>query len=328
MRIPRERITVPGSVARTGVVPSWVPGALRSERVRVWALMLLVGTCGAVLWSARSVFDSVVPVHRSAREIRQGNTDGRLEAARNLGFITAKDVGVAVPAPAAGLGDADESVAAMAARSLGQTAQVAVRAGDAGAARTVIRALTGALKEPGPCVRAAAAEGLSAAAGAGPIGASTAESLAAAFAGLLGDESEPIRSMAAGALGVVGEHNPVPPPRALIAALEGDRSADVRSEAARSLGRFRTGRDAATLALLRVLEADEPRVRAACVAALGARSPVQGEPRSAEIVPALIGALASREHGRLNSDQPIPTPERSTGLCGMISSSARRGISW
>jgi HEAT repeat protein len=257
--------------------------------------MLLVGTCGAVLWAARSVFDSVAPVHRWAREIRHGNSDGRLEAARNLGSITAKDVGVAVPALVAGLRDEDESVAAMAAQSLAQTAQVAALAGDTGAARTVIRALTGALKERRAGVRAAAVEGLSTAVSAGPLGAGEAEALATALTGLLGDESEETRSMAAGALGAVGEHNPVPPPRALIAALEQDRSADVRAEAARSLGRFRTGRDAATLALLRFVEADEPQVRAACVAALGARSPVQAEPRSAAIVPALIAALASRE---------------------------------
>jgi HEAT repeat protein len=268
---------------------------MRSGRIGVRTLMLLIGTSGAVLWAARIVFDTVAPVHRWAREIRHGNTDGRLEAARNLGSIPAKDVGVAVPALAAGLGDEDESVAAMAARSLGQTAQMAVRTGDAGAARTVIRALTGALKEPRPGVRAAAVGGLSTAAGAGPIGAGTAESLTVALVGLPGDESEETRSMAAGALGPVGEHNPVPPPRALIAALEGDRSAEVRSAAARSLGRFQTGRDAATLALLRGLEPDEPRVRAACDAALGVRSPVPGERRSAEIVPALIGALASRE---------------------------------
>jgi HEAT repeat protein len=257
--------------------------------------MLLVVTCGAVLWAARTVFDSVVPVQRWAREIRHGNTDGRLEAARNLGTVTAKDVGVAVPALAAGLGDEDESVAAMAARSLGQAAQVALRAGDADAARTVIRVLTGALREPRLGVRAAAVAGLSNAAGVSPIEASTAESLAVALTGLLADESEEIRSMAAGALGVVGEHNPVPLPRALIAALQGDRSADVRISAARSLGRFQTGRDAATLALLRALQADEPLVRDACVAALQAASPVRGERRSAEIVSALMEALASRE---------------------------------
>src|SRR5262249_14306069 len=157
-------------------------------------LMLLVGTCGAILWAARSVFDSMVPVHRWAREIRHGNTDGRLEAARNLGSITPKDLEVAVPALAAGLGDEDESVAAMAAQARGQTAEIAVQAGDAGTARTAIRALTGALKEPRPAVRAAAVGGLSTAAGAGPIGASTAESLAVTLAGLLGDESEEIRS--------------------------------------------------------------------------------------------------------------------------------------
>jgi HEAT repeat protein len=157
----------------------------------------------------------------------------------------------------------------------------------------VIRALTDALKEPRSGVRAAAFEGLFTAAGAGPIGASELESLAVALAGLLGNESEETRSLAASALGQVGEHNPVPPPRALIAALEGDCSAGVRSAAAGSLGRFRTGRDGATLALLRGLDADEPQVRAACDAALGSRSPVQGERRSAEIVPALIGALAS-----------------------------------
>jgi HEAT repeat protein len=260
----------------------------------VRTLIVLVVTCALVLWAARIFFDKMAPAQRWAREIRQGNAERRLEAAQNLGYPAAKDVGVALPALAAGLGDDDESVAVAAARSLGQAAQVALRAGDTVAARTVIVALTGALKGPRHGVRAAALEGLCAAAGAGPIGAEEAEALAAALESLLGDESAEIRSRAAGGLGEVGRHNKIPPPRALIAALEGDRSAEVRGAAAAALGRFRTGRDAATLAVLVRLGADEPSVRVACDGALkGLLDPA--ERRSAAIVPALIGALASRE---------------------------------
>ena len=148
-----------------------VLGALRSGRVRVRALMLLVGTCGAVLWAARSVPTPWPPC--TARATRSGRAIPTA-AGKPLGISGSsrrKTSGWRSPPWPPGWGTR-MSRSPPWRPDRWAVAQVAVRAGDAGAARTVIRALTGALKEPRPGVRAAAAEGLSAAAGAGPIGGS------------------------------------------------------------------------------------------------------------------------------------------------------------
>jgi HEAT repeat protein len=268
-----------------------MPGGRLGERT----LMLLIGTIGAVVWAARIILDTAAPAHQWAREIRQGTIDRRQEAALRLRDVAPGELGVAVPALAAALRDDDESVVVAAAESLGQVGQASIRAGDAEAARTAVEALAVALGDQRPGVRTAAVGGLSNAIGAGPLEARSAGAIITALVGLLRDESPEIRSMAAGAFRPVGQHNPIPPPAGLVAALEGDRSAAVRTSAAHSLGQFRAGRDAATLALIRALGADEPQVRAACDEALNNLRLSKGQRRSVALVPALIVALAGRE---------------------------------
>jgi HEAT repeat protein len=268
---------------------------MRSGRLGVRTLMLLIGTSGAVLWAARIILDTAAPVHQWAREIRQGTIDRRQEAALRLRDVAPGELGVAVPALVAALRDDDEAVVVAAAESLGPVRQASIRAGDAGAARTAVEALAAALGDQRPGVRTAAIGGLSNAIAAGPLEARSAGAIITALVGLLDDESPEIRSMAAMAFRPLGQHNQIPPPAGLIAALEGDRSADVRALAAQSLGRFRAGRDVATLALLRALGSDEPQVRAACDEALVNLQLSKGQRRSVALVPALIDALAGHE---------------------------------
>jgi HEAT repeats len=278
-----------------GVIPSRARGPMESGRLGVRTLLLLIGTSGAVLWAARIILDTAAPVQRWAREVRQGGIDRRREAALRLRDVAPGELGVAVPALAAALRDDDEAVVVQAAESLGQAGQASMRAGDGGAARAAVEALAAALGDRRQGVRTAALGGLSNAIGTGPLEARSAGAIITALVGLLRDESPEIRSMAAGAFRPVGQHNPIPPPAGLVAALEGDRSAAVRASAAHSLGQFRAGRDAATLALIRALGADEPQVRAACDEALNNLRFSKGQRGSVALVPALIVALAGRE---------------------------------
>jgi HEAT repeat protein len=280
MRLPGVRFNL-----RRQVGPAGTPA--RSRRVGVRTLMALVATCAAMFWAARIVFDTAAPVNRLAREVVDGAPDERLEAAQTLGGVSAGEAAVAVPALAAALQDDDERVVDAAARSLGQIGVTAAR----GDGRAAVRALAVALTDSRPGVRVAAAVALGTAAAAS---APEVDALAVA----LGDRSVEVRSAAARALGAVGSSHTLFPPEALIAALEADPSDDVRAEAAAALGQFLTGRDAATLALLRALGADVPRVRAACDSALARLRSFRSfakEGRTAAIVPALIEALANRE---------------------------------
>ncbi|MDG3002685.1 HEAT repeat domain-containing protein [Paludisphaera mucosa] len=294
MRFPRLRFAPRRSSAAPASAE--VEAAPPACRDRGWtlslrAMMVLVATCGLVFWSSLAVRDFVNPIQRWSRLVLSGDVEQRREAAAELARPTGPEVPAVVPALIAAVRDADEKVAILAAESLAQAGRTAIRVGDPDSTRQASAGLVAALNDAREVVRMQAALGL-AAFDAGSIRGVDAAACTEALAEALGDRSEAVRLSAAKALGGVGTG--AVGLRALTAALKVDPSRGVREEAAQSLGRYATGCDEATVALLAGLEDDDLRVRNACQSGLHA---IIGDkkPRSAAIVPELTAALGGRE---------------------------------
>jgi HEAT repeat protein len=169
------------------------------------------------------------PVNRMVFALRSGTVEERRVAARELGTATAAEVGQAVPALIAALGDDNEEVAAQAARSLGAFGTTAATA----------------LNQGGLVISAS-------------------EALAQAL-----DDSRPEVHMAAvHSLGLMGSRAGITPPEPLIRTLQDHVSEELRADAATALGQFRTTTLGAIRALFDALVDDAIPVRRACDAAL------------------------------------------------------------
>jgi HEAT repeat protein len=261
--------------------------------------MVLVATCGVLLWVVRVLRDESVPVREWAQQVRDGTLEQRREAVGKLATVEGVGMPVAVEALAAAIRDEEAQVATIAGVYLGMTVQAASRTGNRDAAGAGIRALLDALKDPRPEVRIAAFDGLGVAAPAlGLLEPEVTVSCVDALAAALSDPSAEVRMAAAKAFGPLGTACSIPLPTALVAALEGDASVGVREMAARSLGAFPAQGDLATVALLHALDGDEAAVRKACAEAFRQLETTPGfnkPKRSRAILPELIEALASRE---------------------------------
>jgi HEAT repeat protein len=220
-------------------------GAARADRSRsrlrvdLKTMIVLVACCGAIFWAWRVVLQSV-PVNRMVQALRSGTVEARRMAARDLGMATTEEVGQAIPALIAALGDDDPEVAEQIVRSLGS-------AGVTAAAAPQNSALIVAASE--------------------------------ALARALADDPAEIRVAAARSLGAIGSRAGVTPPDALIRTLRDDPSEPLRAEAAAALGQYRTTSQAAIQALFDALVADAIPVRRACQAALRTQTlvPPQGQ---------------------------------------------------
>src|SRR5262249_21144654 len=114
----------------------------------------------AVFWAWRVVLQSV-PVNRMVYALRSGSAEDRRVAARELGTATAPEVGQAIPALIAALGDVDDEVAAEAARSLGAAGFTAASAlKQTALVFAASAALSGTLPDGRPEVRTAAIHSL------------------------------------------------------------------------------------------------------------------------------------------------------------------------
>jgi HEAT repeat protein len=174
---------------------------------------------------------------------------------------------------------------------LGNVGSLAAKAGtESDALRDAVHGLIGALKDPVPAVRIAAAGALRILAGITPgypsrgagksraaEAAKPAESqpsvvdkpaVVAALVALLDDQDPEVRQAGLFALAPVAPSVLGDPPRAMFAALE-DESATNRAMAIGTLAAFRHGLDPLVQPLLRHLASDEPQVREACSQALG-----------------------------------------------------------
>ncbi|HZW32916.1 MAG TPA: HEAT repeat domain-containing protein [Isosphaeraceae bacterium] len=201
-------------------------------RVNLKTMIALVACCGAVFWAWRVVLQSK-PINRMVFALRSGTAEDRRVAARELGTATAPEVHQAIPALIVALGDADDEVAAQAARSLGTAGATAATAPDLGALIiAATEALSRALSEDRPEVRLAAVH----------------------------------------SLGLLGSRAGVAPPDALVRMLQGHPSEEFRGDAATALGQFHTTNQGAIRALLDALVDDAIPVRRACNTALRQQS--------------------------------------------------------
>ena len=260
-------------------------------------LLVIVVVCGAMVWVAGIVIDGAFPVRYWSRRLRNGDAEQRRAAVEHLKEIEAGQVPAALPALAVALRDLDEKVASATAVALGQASRTALRNGDADSARRAVTALTAALSDARPEVRASAVLGLVFAdEEAGSLGVTAAEARSDALAAILSDDREDrVRSAAAWSLGRVGVGESGL--RALIKALNDDPYVGVRHTAAHSLGGYRSGVGQATLALLDGLRNADSILQSICGGVLTNLHfhESKSKQRSAAIVPRLIHALSDPE---------------------------------
>jgi HEAT repeat protein len=222
-------------------------------------------------WVWQALHETSGHVGRWTRQLRNGAVEDRQEAALELGRFKGGDARAAIPALAAALGDWNEQVVIVAARSLGDAVKATAGNGDPAPEpeRTALLALAAALKDTRPSVRAEVAGVLSYTAGQA-AGADTVAACTQALVQAVGDPSEAVRQNVVRALGRLGDRSSDPLPRALLTALDTDPSVPVRIEAAWALGGFRAAPNVVTEALLRTLRGnDAPEVRATAARAIG-----------------------------------------------------------
>ncbi|WP_337173962.1 HEAT repeat domain-containing protein [Paludisphaera sp.] len=282
--------------------PATGVGRGRAFDLRTVVAVAAVGL--ALYWAVREIRDAMVPAKAWTRQLRDGDADRRVEAARGLG---SDEVGpdlrpTAAEALAAALADPYPEVAANAAQSLAALIRAEP---DAESARSWSEALAAGLRDPRPDVRGATASALTYAASS--PAAQDSRFVSDALASLLDDPDEGLRRIGIAALADwrAGEAGL----RALVKVLDDDPMATTRAAAARALSGYPGHEDEATRALLRGLRSGgDAGVRHACVDALGAHRRGTDGPRwSTALVPDLVAAL---------SDPDRTTRERAAMMLG------------
>ena len=199
---------------------------------------------------------------------------------------------MAIPPLIVALGDEDVQVRSEAAMALGYIGTDGLEAGSLDdMIRRAITSLLGALKDPQPSVRVAAANAL-----ASIISSEKSAGLIDHKAALitltdsLSDRDAAVRYAALGPLGLVAPASGVDPPQELAEALN-DESAGTRASAVVALSNFRRGLDPWIPSLLQMIEKDnDPAVREAFRKSVANIHPPAV---SAAVIPALIAVLRS-----------------------------------
>jgi len=259
-------------------------------RAGLRTVIVLVGCCGVLLWTAHIVWEENRPAKVMIRALESRDPSERVDAIRELEQVGLGDSGIVIPPLIAALGDTKVEVRTAAAITLGTIGSDAVKTGtDRNLARAAISALLGALDDPEPVVRTAATTALGYVAGS--EGSSRLIDLNVVIADLvarLSDRDAEIRLAVLHVLTAVGQASGVDPPKELAAALK-DESAGNRSTAVTALVRFPRGLDPVVPHLFWMMEHDdEPAVRTVCAEAMERVRPPAITPAA---VPALIAAL-------------------------------------
>jgi HEAT repeat protein len=283
-------------------------------------VVVAAGTCVLIaVWLLREPVASQSPAESGVpRALRSGDPGTRTQALRDIAQSGMADCAKSIPAVVEAMSDAEWSVRAEAAQSLGMLGSYAVWAKMSGVAsagsddeplNAASKALLTALANDGDsAVRAAAAGSLGNIAATSPRpptskgaskkggkGSATApvkspvdyNAIVAALITALGDQDDAVRAAAAAAMGAAGPKvSPEPPPQ-LVAALK-DPSAVTRAAAGAALPGFERGLDPILPTLIRLARENDPTVHQACV---GALNKIKKTAISPAAVPALIEGL-------------------------------------
>jgi HEAT repeat protein len=270
------------------------------RRVRGLSSLLLLAIGGAVVYLAWSIhWSRNHPASNAAQRVRQGEAAARLQSIRELERIGPEDPGVALPALAEAMSDAEPGNRAAAIAGVLEVIQhVAPNGSEPEAAEAAILALMGRLEDPQPEIRAKAAEGLGMVVlmwqGAPRVLAL--DRMASAFVALADDPDTRIRALAVRGLGPIGRKMSEDPPPRLVAALD-DPSEEVRTAAARYLAGYRRGLARLLPALAKGVEATRPECRRAYIDILNEIRPKLPDlAPSEDLIPALASALGTRDH--------------------------------
>jgi HEAT repeat protein len=269
------------------------PNKARRFQTGVRTLIVLVASCGVVLWAARYLWESQHPALAAARGLQARSPSERVYAIRELVQTGIGDTGIAIPHLIAALLDPDAEVRVAACEALTPLTYNAVMASSsADTLRSAITALIGSLQDPRPAVRIAAAKALDSIISVkGSAGVIDLEGMFVALTEMLGDRDTEVRIAALDALGSTARKVSVEPPAALAAGLA-DESAGIRTAAIKALACFHRDLDRWIPSIFGVLEREaELRVRNASLQALSQLRPPTYSTRA---LPALITGLSSR----------------------------------
>jgi HEAT repeat protein len=230
----------------------------RQFQTGVRTLIVLVASCGIIIWAARSLWESQHPAYGVALGLHAGNPSERVNAIRLLVQAGLVDTGVAIPPLIAALSDPEPEVRIGACEALAQLVCGAVKPGpSADAVRTASSALIGSLKDPKPDVRSAAFKALDAIVSfTRSAGSIDHERVFVAASEMLEVQDAEVRVAAVGALGSTARKLTNGPPSALRANLA-DESSGVRTAAIKALTCFQRDLDRWIPLLFEALERGE-----------------------------------------------------------------------
>ena len=284
----------------------------------VRSLIVLVATGGALIWSARGLWENQHPAIDAARGLNAKSPSERVDAIGRFAQVGIGDAGLAIPPLLVALKDAQVPVRVAACEALTQLTSEAFIAHSAeDAVRAAVTALIGSLKDPEVEVRIAAARALNYVASAsGPARMIDYDGIFGALSGMLGDRQAAVHLAVLEALASTARRVALSPPDALAAELV-DESPDVRAAAVKSFSCFQVGLDRWMPRIFEVLEREtDPGARKTAVNALiQVRSPMV----STLALPALVAGLSSRYRevqygavyliGTLGSDSVVAIPD-------------------
>jgi HEAT repeat protein len=268
---------------------SAVSSPSRGRTILRTILAVVVGG-GVLWWVAQTVLSGGHAAKKAIREMGSHDPAVRVGAIQELETAGRGNGEIAIPPLIVALGDEDTRTRTAAAVALGAIGTDAVRAGSLDdLARRAIAALLGALKDPEPSVRVAAANALSSI-----VSSKKADRLIdpkATVVALTESLKEPkaeVRQASLRLLALVAPATGGDPPKELAGAMK-DETAGNRSAAVIALVSFPSGLDPWIPSLCQVIEADKaPAVREAVVARVAAIHPPA---ITAAAIPDLIAVL-------------------------------------
>ena len=256
--------------------------AVGGLRTGVTGLMSIVACCAVLTWAWRSLQVSTRPAFGWAKLLGVGDVDDRISAARDLGAVGWRDIGIAIPALGDALTDKSDRVRFETVLALGAAGSTAASRPSLGNdARMAMRHLVAATNDVNPDIRAEAIRGIYMVIAADPGSSSLFDPvpLTAIVTKALDDPAEKVRLVAVNGPALVqnsyapalrGKVWPAASAQAVARVLHDDGSGAVRAAAASTLGDFYSDSEEAVRALFEAVQDDDQMVRSACANRAGA----------------------------------------------------------